>query len=179
MGSPGPWERIFLIGPRGSGKSTVARVLAELLGWSWLDADAELERRIGRSIRTLFAEEGEEGFRNREADLIRELVLLSRHVIATGGGVILRPASRELLRSAGRVVWLNADAETLWGRMQGDSSTAERRPVLTVGGRAEVEHILELREPLYRACAHQVLWTAGREPLELAREIMLKTMNDE
>jgi shikimate kinase len=164
-------ERCFLIGPRGSGKSTVARLLAGRLGWSWVDADAELERRAGRTIRVIFAEEGEAGFREREAALLRELSQVPRQVVATGGGVVLRPESRELLRSSGWVVWLNADAETLWERIRGDGSTAERRPALLGGGREEIQEILQRREALYRECAHQVVWTAGREAAEVAGEV--------
>jgi shikimate kinase len=167
-----PCHLVFLIGPRGSGKSTVARLLAERLGWDWVDADDLLERRAGRSIRALFAAEGEAGFRAREAALLEELCGLRRHVVATGGGVVLRPASRELLRASGWVVWLSADADTLWARMQGDATTAERRPNLSGGGRDEVVAVLRQREPLYRACAHLTVSTAERTPAEVASLVM-------
>src|SRR5262249_22263441 len=81
---------IFLVGPRGSGKTTVARLLAEALGWAWLDADALLEERAGKSIRAVFEAEGEGGFRERESALLAELCGRQRHVVATGGGVVLR-----------------------------------------------------------------------------------------
>src|SRR5690348_9819218 len=110
---------LFLIGPRGSGKSTIARLLAHELGWSWLDADEVLEKNCGQSIRSLFATEGEAGFRDREAAVLAELCRLQRHVLATGGGVVLRESNRELLRAGGRVVWLTADIETLWQRLCG------------------------------------------------------------
>jgi shikimate kinase len=151
----------------------VARLLAERLGWTWLDADAVLEERYGRSIRQIFADEGEAGFRDKEAAVLAELATRQRHVIATGGGVILRPANRELLKKSGRVVWLTADAETLWRRTQGDATTAERRPALTVGGRAEVEELLRQREPLYRECAALTVDTAGRMPEQITAEIDL------
>ncbi len=133
---------LILIGPRGSGKSTVARILAEQLRWGWRDADDELEKRYGQSIRAIFASEGEAGFRDKEAAILTELCRLSRHVLATGGGVVLRETNRELLRASGRVIWLAADEETLWRRLQGDSATAERRPALTVGGREEIAEVL-------------------------------------
>ena len=166
--STGPVSRIFLIGYRGTGKSTVARLLADQLGWPWLDADAELEARLGRSVRRVFAEEGEAGFREHEAALLEALCRRERHVIATGGGVILRPTNRELLRASGWVVWLTADVRTLWQRLQGDPDTAERRPALTVGGLAEIEELLRVREPLYREVADFVVETVGRSPEEVA-----------
>jgi len=163
---------LFLIGPRGSGKSTVARLLAHQLGWDWLDADDELEKRYGRSIRAIFEAEGEAGFREKESVILAELCCLRRYVIATGGGVVLRESNRALLRASGRVVWLTADVETLWQRVQTDSGTAERRPPLTVGGRMEMEEILRLREPLYRHCADLIVDTSGRTPAEVAAEIL-------
>src|SRR5947208_11489758 len=88
---------IFLVGYRGSGKTTVARALADRLGWTWADADVVLEARHGRSIRQIFAEEGEAGFRDKEAALLEDLCGLRRHVIATGGGIVLRPENRRRL----------------------------------------------------------------------------------
>jgi shikimate kinase len=159
---------LFLVGPRGSGKSTVAALLARRLGWDWVDADALLEARAGCSIRDVFAREGEAGFREREAALLAELCGRPRHVIATGGGVVLRPASRERMRQAGVVVWLSGDVQALWQRIQADASTVGRRPNLTVGGAEEVAQVVAAREPLYRACAHHVVDTTGRTPDEVA-----------
>jgi shikimate kinase len=163
---------IFLVGYRGTGKSTVARLLAGRLGWDWLDADAVLEQRAGRSIRELFAGEGEAGFRAREAALLEELCHCQRHVIATGGGVILKEENRRRLRADGAVVWLVADADTIWQRLQADATTAERRPALTVGGLDEVRELLRVREPLYRECAGWSVETAARSPAEVADLIL-------
>jgi len=163
---------LFLIGMRGSGKSTIARLVAHELGWSWLDADDELEKRYGQSIRAIFTAEGEAGFREKESAVLAQLCRLPRHVIATGGGIVLRECNRALLRSSGRIVWLTADIETLWQRVQADIATTERRPPLTIGGRAEMEEIIQLREPLYRQCADYVVNTTGREPNEIAAEIL-------
>jgi shikimate kinase len=161
-----------LIGPRGSGKTTVARLLAERLDWAWVDADAVLEARHGKSIRAIFAEEGEAGFRDKEAVVLADLCRLQRHVVATGGGVVLRAANRELLRRSARVVWLTADADTLWQRLQADSCTLEQRPALAGGGRAEVVEVLRVREPLYRNCAEWIVATADRPPHVVAEEIL-------
>jgi shikimate kinase len=156
----------------------VARLLAERLAWDWLDADAVLEARHGRSIRRIFAEEGEAGFRAYEEVLLAELCELRRHVIATGGGVVLREANRERLRQTGRVVWLTADPATLWQRLHDDPCTPERRPTLTVGGQAEIEELLQQREPLYRACADWTVSTVARSPAEVADVILSQIPGD-
>jgi shikimate kinase len=168
-----PCLLVFLIGPRGSGKTTVARLLAERLGWDGLDADAELERHCGKCIREVFADEGEAGFRRHEADVLAELCERRNVVIATGGGVVLREENRRRLK-AGRVVWLTADADTLWRRVQSDTTTAERRPGLFAGvdGRREIEQVLEAREPHYRECADFVVDTTARSPEEIVALIL-------
>jgi len=166
-----PYSLLFLIGYRGSGKSIVARLLAERLGWKWCDADVVLEARHGRNVRQIFADEGEAGFRDKEALLLEELCKLQHHVIATGGGVILRPENRQRLRDSGQVVWLTADAQTLWRRLEEDATTGERRPVLTVGGLTEIEELLRVREPWYRACAHKMVNTTGRSAADVVDAI--------
>ena len=93
---------LFLIGYRGSGKSAVARLLAERLGWAWLDADQVLEDRQGQSIRQIFADEGELRFREMEAAILAELCVRQGHVIAVGGGVVLRAENRQRLKDSGR-----------------------------------------------------------------------------
>ena len=100
-------QRVFLIGYRGSGKTTVARLLAQILGWEWCDADVVLEQRYGQGIYQIFAKEGEAAFRDKEAEVLDGLARLEKHVVATGGGIVLRPENRTKLRS-GKVVWLTA-----------------------------------------------------------------------
>ncbi len=165
-------NNLFLIGYRGTGKSTVARILAEKLGWSWVDADARLEECWGRSIRQIFEEEGEAGFRQKEAAILEELCRSREHVIATGGGVVLGAANRQRLRTAGRVVWLTADADVLWHRLQADATTRERRPALAGGGLAEIQKLLEVRRPLYQECADLVVDTTNRSTDAVANEIL-------
>ena len=167
-----PHPLIFLIGYRATGKSTVARLLAERLGWNWVDADEMLEQRYGRTIRQVFAEEGEAGFRDKEAVILEELCRGKRLVVATGGGVVLREENRKRLRAAGRIVWLTADVQTICERLQRDPTTGERRPNLTVGGRAEVEDLLRVREPLYRACADLTVDTSTRTPQDMVTAIL-------
>ena len=173
MSGPATLRRplVFLIGYRGTGKSAVAELLAERLGWDAVDADALIEARAGQNIREIFQREGEAGFRAREAILLEELCGRSNLVIATGGGVILRDENREHLRKSGLSVWLTADASTIWQRLQTDVTTAQRRPNLTVGGLPEVEELLRVREPLYRACADLTVDTVGRSPEDVADEV--------
>ena len=166
-----PFLRLFLTGARGSGKTTVAGLLAARLGWAAIDADAELEVRAGTSIRELFARHGEAYFRELEAGLLGELARRERVVVATGGGVVLRPENRELLRRSGPVVWLRASPEVMWARVAEDPSSADRRPNLAGGGLDEMRQVLAAREALYRECADHAVETGGRSPEEVAGEV--------
>jgi shikimate kinase len=164
---------LFLIGSRGTGKSTVGRLLADRLGWGFVDADVHLEAAAGRTIADVFAAEGEAGFRDREAAALAELAARTRHVVATGGGVVLRPANRELLRNSGFIAWLTAPPEAAFARLQGDPTTAARRPNLTpTGGLEEVRTLIAAREPLYRACAHFAVDTDRQSPEAVADAIL-------
>jgi len=169
---------IFLIGYRCTGKTTVACLLAKKLGWDWVDADIVLETRWGKTVRQIFADDGETGFRDKEEQILAELCRLQRSVVATGGGVIVRETNRQRMRLAGKVVWLTADAQTIWERFKADAATAEKRPPLTVGGLAEIEELLKIREPLYRACADFTISTAGQSTGEIAQQIADKLTRD-
>lgn len=109
----------------------MGRVLAARLGWSFVDGDERIEAEAGTTIAEIFATEGEAGFRDREAEVLAQLCQRQRYVIATGGGVVLRPANRELLKRSGFVVWLTASPEAAFARLQTDPTTATRRPNLT------------------------------------------------
>jgi shikimate kinase len=164
---------VTLIGYRGSGKSSVARPLASELGCEWIDADAEIERRAGRSIREIFAEEGEPRFRELERQVMADLLGRKRLVIAAGGGAVLDPETRGRMRTAGPVVWLRASVETLAARVAADQTTAERRPNLTAaGGRTEIEELLARREPLYREAATLTIETDGLSIDEIVLRIL-------
>jgi len=164
---------ILLIGYRGTGKTTVAQLLALRLGWSWIDTDAEIELAAGKSIREIFADQSEEVFRDRETQVLSQLSQRDEHVFALGGGAILRTENRELIRDIGQTVWLQAAAETLCSRISGDETTAERRPNLTAdGGLTEIIDVLHRREPLYRECADIEVDTENMPPATVAEEIL-------
>ena len=164
---------ITLIGYRGSGKSALSEILAKRIGWKSVDADLEIERQTGRSIREIFADSGEETFRKLERAVMAELLQRDRTLIAAGGGAILNEQTRDEIKQAGPVVWLNGSAETLWNRIHGDTQTADRRPNLTdQGGIAEVETLLTQREPLYRECASVIIETDSQSLNELAESIL-------
>jgi shikimate kinase len=170
---PSHLHRVILVGYRGSGKTTVGRLLAAHLGWDFADADDLIEATAGKSIAEIFAAEGEAGFRNREAAALGELCQRERLVLATGGGAVLRPANRELLRAAGFIAWLTAHPETAWARLQRDPATAARRPNLTAtGGVEEVRNLIAAREPLYRELAHFVADADAPSPEAVAAAIL-------
>ena len=164
---------LTLIGYRATGKTTLARLLAERLGWDWIDADVEIERRAGKIIARIFAEQGEPVFRDIEAQVIADLCRRDRLVLAAGGGAPLRPESRQAMRDGGKVVWLTARPETVLTRMSGDATTVARRPNLTdKDPLEEIIHLLEIRTPIYQESAHLVVDNEGKTPAELAAEII-------
>jgi shikimate kinase len=162
---------ITLIGYRGSGKTTVARLLAARLAWSWIDADAVIEEAAGCSIKEIFAAEGEPGFRERERRAIAELLTRDKLVLAAGGGAILNPLTRREMKAAGPIVWLQASVAVLAARIDSDPATAGRRPNLAGGGIDEIRRLLAEREPLYRECASLNIFTDKLEVPEIVERI--------
>lgn len=166
---------VTLIGYRGTGKSTIAPVLANRLGWDWVDADVELERRAGRSIREIFAVDGEQKFRELERQVLVDLLSRSRLVLAAGGGAILNPETRRDFLQAGPVIWLQASVETIAARLAADPVSVSQRPALTaVGGIEEIRAILQDRDPLYRATASLEISVEQRTPEKIVDEIVMR-----
>lgn len=165
---------IYLIGYRGTGKSSVAPLVAKLLGpdWRHVDMDPLIEEEAEATIAEIFADEGEAGFRDRESNVLSSLAAKDRQVVATGGGVIERPDNHSLLKD-GFVVWLTAPKEVLLDRIAGDQTTAARRPNLTAqGGIEEIDRMLTRRTPIYRSLAKLSLSTESMSPEELAQQIV-------
>jgi len=147
-------ESIYLVGLMGSGKTTVAKLLAKRSGMQFVDSDHEVEARNGVNIPTIFEIEGEEGFRRRESQVIQDLVSKPGIVLATGGGAVLRPENRAALRSNGWVVYLNVPPTDLYERTRHDKG----RPLLqTEDPLAKLRELYAYRDPLYREVAHMVV----------------------
>jgi shikimate kinase len=146
--------------------------LAQRNGWEFIDADALLETTFGKTIKQIFADEGEASFRDKEAQILAEVCRRECLVVGTGGGVILREQNRALLRASGFVVWLTADVATIAARLEADPSTGDRRPDLTTGGLAEIEQLLRVREPLYRQCADLEIDARQRSPEAIVEAIL-------
>ena len=148
---------IILVGMPGCGKSTIGRLLARRLRVGFVDTDQAIELRLGCSIRSYFEISGESAFRDIEQALIAELVGdIRTGVLATGGGAILRPANREVMRAAGHVVYLKATPEEILRRVRHDT----KRPLLQVEDPLlRLRSLLADRDALYRETAHTVVDT--------------------
>lgn len=162
-------ENVFLVGFMGSGKSTVGQRLAGELGKDFHDCDRVLEERTGVDIPYIFEIEGEEGFRRREAAVVREMAGKRGIVLATGGGAVLDPGNRRALASSGFVIYLRAPADLLFQRTSRDRG----RPMLYAEDRrTRIGELLEAREPLYREVSDMVIETGRRSSQRVVQEIM-------
>jgi len=164
-------HNIVLIGFMGCGKSTVGREIKRTLGYQLIDTDAEIEARAGCKISAIFSAEGEHGFRERESSLFEELREkdLKRTVVSTGGGAILRAKNCEILREIGYVVWLCANADTIYHRTKKNRN----RPILQAADpRQVIDELLAQRTPLYRDCAHLAIDVGGLNRAEIVAGIV-------
>jgi len=163
---------VVLIGYRGSGKTTVGRLLAARLGRTFVDCDEVIVARHGKSIREIFADGGEEAFRRLEAAAIAELAGKADHIIAVGGGAISRKENREALANH-FIVYLRAEPRALLKRIQSDPGSSDNRPNLTSlgGGIEEIEALLGQREPIYRAAMNAELDVTELSPQQVAERI--------
>ena len=163
--------KLILVGLPGSGKSTVGRQLAGRLGLAFNDSDHVIEQRLGCSIRDYFEREGEPAFRDVEASVLQELTQAGSGVLATGGGAVLRPANRQLLRQAGHVIYLRSMPEDVFRRLRHDRN----RPLLQVGDPlAKLRSLYDERDPLYRETAHFVIDTGRPSVARLVSMILMQ-----
>jgi shikimate kinase len=155
---------IILIGARGAGKTSVGRRLAQRLQRPFVDTDERIERLTGRSVRELFAERGETGFRDLESKSLRQALLENGQVVSVGGGAVVRDENRNCLRTGGLCIWLTAPAAELLRRVAADEGSPTTRPALTTLSPAdEMKRLLEERSPHYSQLADLTLDTADRD----------------
>jgi shikimate kinase len=145
-----PRENLVLIGFMGSGKSAIGRVVARRLRFRFVDTDALIAKQAGQPISAIFAERGEEYFRDLETETLQSLRNLRHTVIATCGGVVVKKRNHAILRELGFVVWLTASEDVIFERVSRNS----KRPLLqTANPRATISEMLATRRPLYQAAA--------------------------
>ena len=167
-------RNVYLVGLMGAGKTTVGRALAKRLGYRFLDSDHEIEARTGVSLATIFEIEGEEGFRKREAQVVADLAGLKRHVVATGGGAILRTENRQVLHASGLVIYLNVPLTALYERTRHD----KKRPLLQVSDpRQKLRELHAQRDPLYREIAHLIV-SGSRITAQATLNLLIKEMGE-
>lgn len=171
-------QSLILIGYRCTGKTTVARKLADQIDIPAFDSDSEIERRVGKTIAEVFAQDGESAFRAMEESVIAEILANPNPLIlATGGGAILRENTRKRLHQSGRVIWLTATPETILRRMTNDVATKTMRPILTsLPMRGEIITLLEQRKRLYAEIAHETIDTCSQTVEEIV-EIIIRTVD--
>jgi len=167
---------IVLMGYRGCGKTTVGRIVAEKLNRPFVDTDAMIQERAGKTIREIVADGGWAAFRSLERGVVEELAGREGCIVALGGGAVLDQQNVKELKRNGSFIWLTADGETIAERLGNDQATNAQRPSLSgMDMVAEIETMLRDREPVYRMAADQVIDTTGRSVDEVANEIMQMT----
>lgn len=155
----------------GAGKSTVGKLLAKKLGRHFLDADHVIEDRCGVKIPVIFEMEGEDGFRKREAQAIKDITAEPDVILATGGGAVLLPENRQLLSERGTVIYLHANPMELWYRTKG----GEGRPLLKNGDAKKIlENLYAIRDPLYREIADYVIETGKPSVNQLVNTLIMQ-----
>ncbi|MHB0871775.1 MAG: shikimate kinase [Chloroflexota bacterium] len=177
---------VVLIGFSGSGKSSVGRLLAQRLGWELVDTDADVERVAGKMIHQIFCEEGEAAFRRLEREAVSRALRGSSRIVAVGGGAVMDPASREVMRDGNLVVLLDAGVDTLHRRLAA-AVEVEPRPMLGVGdgerghlstdpALARIAALKAVRDPVYRETAHLTISTEGIDVEGIADRVVAAIM---
>ncbi len=166
-------RNIFLIGPMGSGKTTIGRIVARKLGLEFHDCDQELEKLTGASVNLIFDVEGEAGFREREARLLSRFAEMKGVLVATGGGVVTVKENRKLLQCSGLVVWLRTTVDQQLKRLSHDKS----RPLLQTTDRVlRLEQLARERDPLYRGLADLAFSSPDLSPKIAARALSIRIL---
>lgn len=162
-------RNIILIGPMGSGKSTIGSIIAKRLNREFQDSDHYIEDRTGVDIARIFDIEGEQGFRDRESNALVDLLSKNNRVIATGGGSVLREENQKLLKKEGYIVFLDTSVNQQMQRLQRD----KKRPLLqTENPRERLEALFDERRPIYLELADLAVKTDRRVARRLAADII-------
>lgn len=159
--------RAVLIGPPGSGKTTLGTLLAQRLEVGFRDTDHDVEAVAGKPVSDIFVEDGEERFRDLEAAAVRRALAEHDGVLALGGGAVLRPETQELL-AGHTVVYLQVSLSDAVQRV----GLAQARPLLVLNPRSQLRKLMEERRPIYERLASITVDTAGRGPQEVVEEIL-------
>jgi shikimate kinase len=167
------YHHLYLTGYRGSGKTSVGKLLGEKLAMPVVDLDDRIEAAADMSIRDIFDREGETGFRARESVALRVVGGELPSVVSLGGGAILSEENRSMISSTGFCIWLKVDADTVLARLDRDAETAARRPALTkLPPREEIASMLAFREPIYSAVANVAIDVTGKQISKIADEVI-------
>lgn len=161
-------NNIFLVGPMGAGKSTIGRVLAELMNMEFYDSDREIEDSTGADIPWIFDVEGERGFREREIKMVDTLSRKKGIVMATGGGAVLAKKTRKRLQKRGTVVYLRA---TIAQQIERTSRDKNRPLLQTADPKETIRQLMEQRDPLYQEVADITVDTNRRSARAVSKEI--------
>ena len=166
---------IYLIGYRCTGKTSVGKLLSQALGWQFIDMDVELTRRVGMSISEFVDRHGWQDFRRQEESAVRQIRHLKRHVVATGGGVVLSRQNVIAMKASGMLIWLKASPGTIKDRIRQDAYTKTSRPALTSKGlMQEIEETLSSRIPHYQQAMDFFIDTEGLDVESVCRVIIRK-----
>ena len=163
-------NNIILVGPMGSGKTTIGRRLSERLSLDFFDSDHEIVNTTGVSIDHIFDVEGEKGFRARESDVLKKLCNMANIVLATGGGAVILEENRELMKKASSIIYLSSSVDQILRR----TAKSKTRPLLEKSNnrRKTITDIVEARDPLYREVSSHIINTNGKKLNEVIDEII-------
>jgi len=170
-------KNIVLVGPMGSGKTTVGRRLAHKLNQDFFDTDHEIIDKTGVTIDHIFDIEGEKGFRERESKILENLCQMSNIILATGGGIVILSKNRNILKNAGLVVYLYSSIDQLLRR----TAKSKTRPLLenSTDRKKTITELVEARDVYYREVASFVVDTTGKKLNEVINEIIRENENVE
>ncbi|MDE3839575.1 shikimate kinase [Bacillus methanolicus] len=159
-------KSIYLIGFMGSGKTTVGKSIGVKWNWPVFDTDEEIVKKVKKSINQIFEENGEDFFRLLETEILKQLPV-NRSIITTGGGIVLKDENRRWMKENGAVVFLYAEPEEIFKRIENDDS----RPLLKTNKKAAIEKLFRARLPLYMEAADFTIDTTGKDINEIIKDI--------